>query len=100
LAAGANALVVKNVAAFTMRYGAGQPIAGSYGSDSLSNGGEEIKLSYGAGTAIRDFIFSDAAPWPTTADGAGYSLVRRFPENTALDDTDTANRPRCIIARG
>ncbi|HZJ17781.1 MAG TPA: lamin tail domain-containing protein [Chthoniobacteraceae bacterium] len=100
LAAGANALVVKNVAAFTMRYGAGQPIAGSYGSDSLSNGGEEIKLSYGAGTAIRDFIFSDAAPWPTAADGAGYSLVRRFPENTALDDNDPANWRASFVSGG
>jgi hypothetical protein len=71
--------VVKNTAAFTMRYGAGKPIAGSYGSDSLSNAGEELKLSYGAGTAIRDFTYSDAAPWPIGADGTGYSIVLRLP---------------------
>ena len=85
LAPGANVLVVKNIAAFEARYGTGKLIAGSYGADSLSNSGEQIKLSYGAGTAIRDFTYSDVPPWPTEADGGGYSLVRRLPENTTLD---------------
>ena len=69
LAAGANILIVKNVAAFTMRYGSGKPVAGSYGSSSFSNSGEQIKLSYGIGTAIRDFVFGDGPPWPAGVDG-------------------------------
>ena len=80
LAAGASTLVVKNVAAFTMRYGAGKPVAGPYLDGTLNNDGEEIKLSYGAGTTIRDFIYNDTTPWPIGADGTGYSLVLRLPE--------------------
>lgn len=91
LAPGANILVVKNIAAFQMRYGTDKPVAGSYGSSSLSNSGEQIKLSYGAGTTIRDFVYSDTPPWPTSPDGDGYSLVRRYPENTALDDNLAEN---------
>lgn len=79
LAAGAFTLVVKNAAAFAMRYGPGKPIAGSYGSDSLNNAGERVKLSYGAGTTIRDFTYGLIAPWPTGASGTGYPLVLKLP---------------------
>ncbi len=34
-----------------------------------------MKLSFGAGIAIRDFIFDDIAPWPTGPDGGGSSLA-------------------------
>jgi hypothetical protein len=34
-----------------------------------------VKLSYGAGTAIRDFTYDDEAPWPAAADGTGATLV-------------------------
>jgi hypothetical protein len=90
LAAGATTLVVKNVDAFTMRYGAGKPVAGPYLSGTLSNGGEEIKLSYGAGTAIRSFIYQDSAPWPANTNGTGYSVVLKLP-NTLPDHTNPAN---------
>ena len=79
LATGAVTLVVKNAAAFALRYGSGKPVAGSYGTDALSNGGERLKLSYGAGTTIRDFTYGTVAPWPPEADGAGYSLVLKQP---------------------
>jgi hypothetical protein len=76
LAPGEFVLVVHNLAAFEMRYGAGLPVAGAWDpSQSLSNGGEQVKLSHGAGTAIRDFVYDDAAPWPTAPDGSGPSLV-------------------------
>ena len=81
LAPGARVLVVRSTAAFTSRYGAGKPIAGQWqAGDSLSNTGEEVKLSYGAGAAIQDFTYDDAVPWPTQADAGGYSLVLRAPE--------------------
>ncbi len=81
LAAGANILVVRNVAAFTSRYGAGKPIAGTWlTGDFLANSGEQLKLSYGSGQAIIDFTYSDIAPWPTQADGLGYTLVLISPE--------------------
>ena len=75
LASGENILVVKNIAAFEARYGIGLPVAGSYGGDNLSNGGERIKLSLGAGTTIRDFTYLTAAPWPSAPDGDGFSLT-------------------------
>lgn len=75
LASGANILVVKDIAAFEARYGLGHPVAGSYGGDNLSNGGEQLKLSLGVGTAILDFTYSTSEPWPSAADGSGFSLT-------------------------
>ncbi len=81
LQAGGSTLVVANVAAFNFRYGSGKPIAGAWeGGDFLSNGGEEIKLSFGAGETIIDFTYDDIAPWPEEADTLGYSLVLIAPE--------------------
>jgi hypothetical protein len=69
---------VNNLAAFTARYGAPPPgvqIAGEWqAGDNLSDGGEEVKLSYGAGTPIRAFAYDDAPLWPADAD-LGYALV-------------------------
>lgn len=79
LEAGARILAVKNITAFEARYGTELPVAGTYGTDNLSNGGEQLKLALGAGTTVRDFTYSDSAPWPTAADGAGYSLVLKNP---------------------
>ncbi len=79
LAPGERAVVVKNTAAFNARYSASLGsirVAGAWQTgDSLSNSGEEVKLSYGAGTEIRSFTYDDEAPWPAEADGGGYSLV-------------------------
>jgi hypothetical protein len=94
LAPGQRVLVVKNLAAFNARYGpivGGTPVAGEWQpGDSLNNGGEEIKLSFGAGTAIRDFTFSDASPWPDGADGTGHGLVlvnpTRVPDHTLAEN--------------
>ena len=49
-------LVVRNLAAFTERHGPGLPVAGEY-SGKLDNSGERLKLSYGAGQAIYDFVY-------------------------------------------
>lgn len=72
---GAILLVVKDRAAFEVRYGTGLPIAGEYKDNeenSLSNGGERIKLALGA-LAIHDFVYDNNAPWPGYPDGEGYS---------------------------
>ncbi len=83
LAPGQRVLVVRNLAAFTARYGTslgGTPIAGAWQvGDALSNSGEQLKLSYGAGTAIRDFFYDDNGPWPDGADGSGHALVLTNP---------------------
>ncbi len=73
LAAGASVLVVSNVEAFVMRYGASLPVVGQY-SGQLDNGGERIKLSFGGGTPVHEFEYRDRAPWPEEADGLGSSL--------------------------
>lgn len=78
LAPGGYVLVVRNQAAFEFRYGTGLPIAGEYQGNAeanLSNGGERLKLSFGAGTALRDFDYDDSDLWPMAADGNGSSLV-------------------------
>ena len=77
LAPGGYVLVVKNQAAFQARYGTGLPVAGVY-TGSLDNAGEEIILSRD-GTAIRDFTYDDSAPWPTSPDGSGPTLVLKSP---------------------
>ena len=82
LAPGARVVVVKDLASFQARYGSSHPVAGEFDS-SLSNGGETIRLSYGdgntAGNLIREFTYDDMAPWPTTADGTGPSMVLQNP---------------------
>lgn len=78
---GAFALIVKNIPAFQARYGTGLPILGTYGGDNLANSGEQLKLSLGLGTAIHDFVYSDAPPWPVAVDGAGASLVLADPSS-------------------
>jgi len=76
-------LVVKNQAAFESRYGGGLPIAGEWAADNnLSNGGENVKLSLGSGTSIIEFTYDDVSPWPTSADGGGYSLTLDSPGQT------------------
>ena len=81
---GAFVLVVKDLAAFEAEYGGGLPVAGEYqfsSSNSLDNGGERLKLSFGAGTAIRDFVYDDELPWPTPPDDSGHSLVLIDPQS-------------------
>ena len=79
LAPGNRAIVVRNAAAFTARHGTPPPgsvIAGTWRAGAnLANGGETLRLDFGSGTAIREFTWSDRAPWPPEADGAGYPLV-------------------------
>ena len=80
LAPGEFALVVANRAAFELRYGQGLPIAGEWESgDRLSNAGERLKLSFGAGDGIRDLTYGDFDPWPVAADGSGPSLTLADP---------------------
>jgi hypothetical protein len=79
LGAGERIFIVKNLAAFTARHGAQVDtitVAGEWdGDDNLNDGGENVRVAYGAGSVIREFDYSDDAPWPETADGAGHSLI-------------------------
>ncbi len=78
LAPGARVLIVKNRAAFAMRYGSSLPVAGEY-SGRLSNSGERLELVAADGETVLDFTYGTDAPWPEAADGDGPSLERREP---------------------
>jgi hypothetical protein len=81
LAPGAYALIVSNSAAFQLRYGAGLPVIATFGSGKLNNAGEQLKLSFGAGNAIRDFVYNNSAPWPQGANGTGASIILASPSS-------------------
>lgn len=104
LAPGAYVLIVKHLPSFQARYGTGLPVAGVWDPlDNLSNSGEQIKLSYGAGTAIHDInplgARYDQAPWPTAADGAGPSLTLISP-NSIPDHNVATNWRAAFVNNG
>jgi hypothetical protein len=72
LGPGESALLVKNRAAFTARYGAGFRIAGEY-LGTLDNDGERVQLEDRFHEKILEFRYNDA--WYPVTDGAGFSLV-------------------------
>lgn len=80
LAPGQCVLVVRNRAAFEMRYGSGLPVAGEY-AGAFSNGGERVALADAAGTTILEFEYGTGAPWPAAADGDGPTLERHDLDN-------------------
>jgi hypothetical protein len=72
LGPGQYVLVVRNIAAFTARYGGGFNIAGQY-VGILANEGENIRLDDAVGEKILDFDYDNA--WYPITDGPGASLV-------------------------
>jgi hypothetical protein len=81
LPVGERLLLVSNPTAFELAFGAGLPVAGTF-SGNLDNGGEALALSLPDGSPIQAFSYSDDAPWPTAADGDGFSLVLLDPESS------------------
>ncbi len=75
--AGGSAVIPRRRSAFALRY-PGVPSLPEYylpGTNLLSNSGENLTLSNAAGGIIKQFSYRDAAPWPTSADGEGRTLV-------------------------
>ena len=66
-------VVAKNVADVESAYGAGN-VLGPY-SGSLPDGGGTLKLQNELDAEVLVIEYSDEAPWPAAADGAGHSLV-------------------------
>jgi len=104
---GAATLLVRNQAAFELRYGPGAAIAGEYGDPDdisgdggpkLSNSGERLRVHDSGGNTIRDFSYDDSPPWPEEADGSGQSLTLIQP--TANPDHALASSWRASIAAG
>ncbi|MEK7950003.1 lamin tail domain-containing protein [Luteolibacter soli] len=94
LAPGERALVVKDPAAFALRYGstAAARIAGRWtGDGSMSNSGEGITLLDRAGLAIAVFEYGDGGSWPGRADGSGSALEYVGAGWTTVDYENPAN---------
>ena len=93
--ANARRVIVKNLTAFTRRYGVAPTyttlppsivVLGTYGSN-LADGGEAIGLRNATQT-IKEFAYNDKGDWPGRADGLGASLEII---DTAGDYNDGAN---------
>ncbi len=74
-------LAVRNLTAFTMRYGSSLPIAGQwctpFACGKLSQQEDEpglLGLRYRERDQLVAFSFADRDPWPRDADGLGYSV--------------------------
>ncbi len=80
LAPGERVVIVGNKNGFLFRYGNNPAvkIAGQF-SGNLSNSGEQIVLLAANSTAIANFTYGIAEPWPVIAGSSGYSLVLNNP---------------------
>ena len=76
LGAGQCVVVVKNRAAFELRYGSGRRMAGVY-TGNLSNSGERVAVADAAGAILLEVTYGTAPPWPATPDGTGPTLELR-----------------------
>jgi len=65
-------VVASKPSKFYLRYGL--KASGNY-KKNFSNGGEEILLSDPLGNDLIRFFYSDDPPWPSEADGEGFSLT-------------------------
>ncbi|MEM7385662.1 MAG: CotH kinase family protein, partial [Verrucomicrobiota bacterium] len=74
LAPGASAVIVADLEAFRMRYGDDVPVIGTYGGN-LRNSGDSLSILSALGEPILAFTYDDRDPWPTSADGDGFSLT-------------------------
>jgi len=101
LAPGERLLLVNDLAAFQLRYGAGlaDQIAGEY-SGNLSNDGEFLTLIDAADANIHAFTYNDRAPWPEGPDGDGFSLVLIDPGQSPLPDHGNPFNWRASTAAG
>jgi hypothetical protein len=79
LAPGQRLVLVNDLFRFQQRYGLEIPVAGIF-AGTLSNGGERLTLATAAGATVCSFQYDGARPWPTGADGGGYTLVLAHPQ--------------------
>ena len=92
LSVGQRIVVVRNEAAFRLRYGDEAMVLGQY-DGRLSNGGERLSL-VGAGSLIASFAYDDSDLWPATADGVGATLELRDPGSNSNQDPEKYYRWR------
>ena len=73
------AVVVKDRAAFELRFGLEVPVVGEF-SGQLRNSGERVELIDEGGQTVTALTYGDRPPWPAAADGMGPTLNRLAPE--------------------
>ncbi len=89
LAAGERIVVARNPSVLASVYGSGfQMVSVGYANANLSNGGETVTLVGPLGEILQSIAYDDVAPWPTSPDGGGRSLVIVDPLG---DPSDPAN---------
>ncbi len=88
VAPGQFVVLVSDLAGFTNKY-PGVHVDGVY-AGKLSNSGEKLTLAHVTGTVICSVNYDTQPPWPTAADGAGFSLVPVNP-NLNPDPNNAAN---------
>ena len=74
LQSGESVIITNDIAGFEALFGTGPTIIAEWPGGKLGNGGERIVMRDPDGNVIHDFDYSDASPWPSAADGVGYSL--------------------------
>ncbi len=85
LAPGEYGVVVKNRAAFELRYGTEPRVLGEFFGGSLNNNGERLELFDAANQPLLDFSYDDSELWPQRADGVGGTLELIDPAFTSPD---------------
>jgi hypothetical protein len=95
LPAGGFCLLVRDIAVFEARYGAGLPVVGQY-SGNLNNAGERIELVDAAGGTIQGFEYKD--DWFDITDGSGFSLPVHDPRSAGDLSNANAWRPSACAA--
>ena len=87
LAPGGRVLLVKNEAAFRLRYPDFTGVIAGEFSGSLRNEGEQIVIHDAQGGVIQDFTYLADFPWPESAgDGQGFALVLIDPQSNPNHD--------------
>ncbi len=73
LGPGNRLVIAKDLPAFTAAFGSILNVAGPFVGQ-LDNAGEAIEMRRADGSLLLNFSYDDAIPWPTIADGDGFSL--------------------------
>jgi hypothetical protein len=81
-------VIVRNATNFAARY-PGVTVNGVF-TDRLDNNGETLTLSHPLAGTLLTIEYNDAAPWPASADGYGFSLVPKDP-NVNPDQNNPRN---------
>jgi hypothetical protein len=73
-------VLVSNATAFESAFGVGANILGTFAAQ-LADGGERLTLAAADGSPLQSLRYDDSSPWPSEADGGGYSLVLISPQS-------------------